>query len=814
MKTIWLLHSCLVVVVSFSAWTAAQQSAVTPATSPVPTVIPSLINFSGVLTDLNGKPLTGVQGVTFLLYSSEQGGNPLWMETQNVTPGSTGQYSVTLGSTTSQGMPADLFVNGEARWLAVQVVGQPEQLRVMLVAVPYALKAADAQTIGGLPPSAFVLAAPPAGAPTSAPAGSISTSQVAEPPNGTVTGSGTVGYIPLWDTTSDIISSVIFQSGSGGTAKIGINNAAPKATLDVGGNSILRGSVSLPNISTATTSAGSNSQPFQQAASAYNTSAGKAVTQTFDWQAEPLNNDTATASATLNLLFGQGATKPSETGLYIGSNGLINFATGQTFPGTGDGTITGVTAGTDLTGGGSTGTVTLNLDTTKVPQLASNNAFTGTQTINNTVTITGSTGSNQLQVTNNSTSGATAILGTGSSTSGFGVEGVSPNVGVYGSGTGSGGIGLDGHGTFQGAKGISTTTTGSAEGVYGQSSSTSGYGVEGNATSSTGTNVGVYGVTNSSGGYGVEGVGGIGIYGISTTCSSGGCAGAYFAGYNPGVSSLTNGGDGIDSYGGNSSGLGGNGIVATGGGGEFLSDGVGGSGIIGTGAIGGSDEGVDGDGGFFTGGNSDNYMNAGDGISATAGSGWAGYFVGDVVATGYILGGYVQAEIDHPLDPANKYLAHASVGSSEMMNLYTGNITTDSAGYATVQLPDWFEVVNTDFRYQLTAIGQFAQAIIAHKIANHQFQIRTNAPNVEVSWQVTAVRQDAYAKAHPFVVEPEKEGKLRGYYIHPELYGAPPQRQIEWARHPQLKARLEQIRQAQRRGHLATNKQTTLVAKP
>jgi len=103
-----------------------------------------------------------------------------------------------------------------------------------------------------------------------------------------------------------------------------------------------------------------------------------------------------------------------------------------------------------------------------------------------------------------------------------------------------------------------------------------------------------------------------------------------------------------------------------------------------------------------------------------------------------------------------------------------------------VHLPNWFEVLNTDFRYQLTVIGQFAQAIVAREIQDGEFAIRTSAPNVKVSWQVTGVRQDAYAKAHPLVVEEQKEARLRGFYIHPELYGAPAEKQIEWARHPAL----------------------------
>src|ERR1700723_1768227 len=92
---------------------------------PAATAIPDLINFSGTLTDLSGKPLTGVQGVTFLLYGAQQGGNPLWMETQNIPPGPNGQYTATLGLTRAQGLPADIFSSGEARWLAVQIASQP-----------------------------------------------------------------------------------------------------------------------------------------------------------------------------------------------------------------------------------------------------------------------------------------------------------------------------------------------------------------------------------------------------------------------------------------------------------------------------------------------------------------------------------------------------------------------------------------------------------------------------------------------------------------------------------------------------------------
>ena len=220
--------------------------------------------------------------------------------------------------------------------------------------------------------------------------------------------------------------------------------------------------------------------------------------------------------------------------------------------------------------------------------------------------------------------------------------------------------------------------------------------------------------------------------------------------------------------------------------------------MSGTGGFGGE---FGGPGVSFVGGSS-NFAFDGDGIDATTVDGvtngnLAANFTGNINVSGSITAGVKDFKIDHPLDPANKYLVHASIESSEMQNIYDGNITTDSQGHATVQLPEWFEALNTDFRYQLTVIGQFAQAIVARKIENNRFEIRTSAPNVEVSWQVTGVRQDAYAKAHPLVVEQEKEARLRGFYIHPELYGAPPEKQIEWARHPQLMKRIQEIRAKQ-----------------
>ena len=127
-----------------------------------------------------------------------------------------------------------------------------------------------------------------------------------------------------------------------------------------------------------------------------------------------------------------------------------------------------------------------------------------------------------------------------------------------------------------------------------------------------------------------------------------------------------------------------------------------------------------------------------------------------------------------------------------MMNIYNGNVTTDAQGNAIVTMPDWFEALNRDFRYQLTVIGTFAQAIVATEIANGSFTIKTDKPNVKVSWQVTGVRQDAWANAHRIPIEQVKPEKERGFYLHPELFGAPEERGIAWARHPETMKRAKE----------------------
>ena len=189
-------------------------------TSSANAVVPTLVQLNGVLTGGNGKPLTSITGVTFSLYAEQEGGAPLWLETQNVQPDTTGHYSVMLGSTTGQGLPSSLFVSGQARWLGIQPQGQAAQPRVMLLSVPYALKAGDAQTLNGQPASAFLAASRNNAASGN---GVI---------NNAISGGGTTDYVPLWLSSKKLGNSNIFQGASG---DVGIATTTPGATLDVNG---------------------------------------------------------------------------------------------------------------------------------------------------------------------------------------------------------------------------------------------------------------------------------------------------------------------------------------------------------------------------------------------------------------------------------------------------------------------------------------------------------------------------------------------------------------------------------------------------
>jgi hypothetical protein len=617
------------------------------------TVVPTLVNFSGILTDVNGKPLTGTVGVTFSLHAESQGGSALWIETQNVHPDKNGHYSVTLGSTTSHGLPTNLFVSGEARWLAAQPQGQAEQPRVMLLAVPYALKSRDAETVGGLPPSAFALASSGTAA-TTADAGSNSATahNISKGTAQAISGSGTLGYIPEWLGAASLGNSLLFQSTTG---NLGISTAAPSQKFEIDlGNILTRGT--------------DNFRKSGDSASFYLGDTNHLVQATFG------GGLTLGAYKAPQALFVQDIT---------GNVGIGSAAPAQKFE---------VDLGNLLAKGA------------------------------DNFRKSGDTASLYVGDTNHLVEAIYAgglAMGAYEAPQALFIRDITGNVGI---GTATPATTLEVNGTTQ-FDGLASFVNGQT--VNGNVYITGALGIDTNSPAAL-LDAEAPGVTSGFGSPGLRGVGG--------TATGGGIGG----------------GPGVVGYGG-------------GGTGQF--------------------EYSDGPGGYFVGGSN---AYSGDGIDAYAGSGWAGYFSGNLDVTGSISAGGKDFKIDHPLDPANKYLFHASVESSEMMDIYTGNTTTDAQGEATVRLPEWFETLNTDFRYQLTVIGQFAQAIVAREIQRNEFIIKTSVPNVKVSWQVTCVRQDAFARAHPLVVEQEKNANERGYYIHPELFGAPAEKQMEWARHPQL----------------------------
>jgi hypothetical protein len=685
------LRACFVVVTFLCAVvvsTPAQTAA--PNSSLVSTQIPRLIKFSGVAQNETRKPVTGVVGVTFSLYKDQQGGSPLWAETQNVRADETGHYTVMLGSASADGVPLSLFSSAEAHWISTQISGQPEQPRILLLSVPYALKAVDAETLGGLPASAFMHTT--AGAvqgKTGATAASPAQSNL--PPAG-VTGKGVKNFVPLWTGATALGDSLIYQTGG----DLGIGTKTPQAELDVVGTGVRGIQATVPGtqaaisgIATATSGGttgvyGQSSDPGGNAMLAVNeaTTGGYGVI--------------GVSGATSGSSYGVYGTNASTTNFAAGVAGVENAKTGQVFG------VAGSTSSTTTFAAGVSG-------------------FEGAKT----GAVSGVAGS-----TNSTTTGAAGVNGFEGAASGqvYGVAGGTTSTtngaaGVIGSDTAASGqvfgvFGYTNSATGTGVAGNANATSGQATGVTGVSTSTSGTGVLGNATAASGNTFGVFGQTSSPTGNGTGG------YASATS------------GLAIGVVGLTNSPAGV--------------------GGVFTNLGGGKSAVlIGNGA---------------------NYAQ----VFIVDASG-NGNFAGNLNVKGKLTKGSGSFKIDHPLDPANKYLSHSFVESPDMMNVYNGNITTDRHGLATVNLPDYFEALNGDFRYQLTVIGQFAQAIVAKKIAANRFVIRTSRPQVEVSWQVTGIRHDAYANSYRIPVEEDKGVGEQGYYLHPEVFGQPESKGISAA---------------------------------
>ena len=503
----------------------------TPLLAQTPAAVPRAFWFAGVLRDANGQPRTGSAQLLFAIYRDADGGVPLVQERQTVTLDAEGRYGVLLGSTLPDGLPLEAFSTTEARWVGVQPAGGPELPRVMLVSVPYALKAADADTLGGKPIAAFVLTEPATAASGASTMNGRTTPLGASIPP-PVSGTGTTNQVTKWvDMSGTLADSAISEVGG----SVGIGTTTPSGQLHVFG------------------------------------------------------------AASADVYAGMGPD--------LINGPAFNFGY----------------AGSSL--GRSAGFFNVRPDASAIAPNPSLRFLTGNV--------------ERMIITN------TGNVAIGGAPSGFKMT-------VYG-------------GSGSGAAGVSTAD---GFGVYGDSNS----------------GVGVFAVSNS--GYGLWGQSnsGFGVAGIG----EGGAVGVY----------------------------------------------------------------------------------------GTSISGYAAYFNGNVAVTGTLTKGGGSFKIDHPLDPENKYLSHSFVESPDMLNVYNGNVTLDAGGEAWVVLPDWFDALNRDFRYQLTALGAPGPNLyVAEEIAGNRFRIAGGAPGGRVSWLVTGVRQDRWANAHRVPVEEDKPEAERGLYLHPDVFG-------------------------------------------
>src|SRR6266478_5336898 len=678
-----------------------------------PLPVPRLVKFAGTLKDELGKPRTGVAGVTFAIYKEQEGGAALWLETQNVELDEQGRYTVLLGSTKSEGLPLELFTAGEPRWLGVQanLPKEVEQPRVLLVSVPYALKASDADTLGGKSVSSFVLASPATG--SGAGVGTVfpSTGAIGA---ATIGGGGTQNFVAKFDATgANVINSSIFDTGT----NVGLGTASPARSLHIRS--------AAPTIRLEDTNLPNSFWELQQSAfvldtfgflryengaavadksfvvsSAGNLGIGTGTPQrklhirsaapvirledtnlpNSFWELQQsafvldtfgflrYENGAAVQSKSFVMSsagnFGIGTGTPGQKLEVAGNVKISGAGNALVFPdgtvmtsagaGTNGGTITGVTAGTGLTGGGTTGGVTLNIANGGVT-----NALLGANSVTNANIADGSVSPAKI-------TGTAATLG--------------PNL-------------FTGSQLINGSVGIGTTSPAAPLEVDGLATDNGGQAIFVLGGSSTGT-----------GGTAQDGIDPVG----GNASGSGGFAGfgVFATGGNATAATSGTGGDGGDFIGGSSSGT----------------SGFGGFGVFGNGGNATAAGGVAGDGGDFV---------AGTGSNGAA-NGLAALFNGDIQVTGAITAGTKDFKIDHPLDPANKYLVHASVESSEMLNIYTGNATLDASGSASVPLPGWFEVLNKDFRYQLTAIGAPGPNLyIAQEIQGGRFVIAGGQPGMK-----------------------------------------------------------------------------------
>jgi hypothetical protein len=417
--------------------------------------VPRLIRFSSVAHDETHNPTTGVVEITFSLYKDQQGGSPLWVETQNIQADANGHYTALLGSASAEGMPLELFSSGEAQWLGVQIQGQPEHARVLLVSVPYALKAHEAETLSGRSISDFVLLNK---------ASSSSSSNATDTPavsNATSASSwaridkdGPTNF--MGSNATQIVS--VTQNGAGlGLSATSHALAAVAGTITGESNTAVYGLAS-------NTSKGSNAAGVT----------GQSNTETGPGVAGYANGINGTG------VLGLASATTGGTGVSGISNATTSYASG----------VYGQSASTSGSGVSGNATATSGYTSGVYGQSASANG-------------TGVYGSSANWVGVGGQGATLGVWGDSTTINGTGVAGYADATtgntnGVYGQSASASGIGVSGS---------ATATTGNAYGIYGQTATTGfGAGVIGVTTATTGNAFGVFGQTASPSGQGVFGV--------------------------------------------------------------------------------------------------------------------------------------------------------------------------------------------------------------------------------------------------------------------------------------------------------------------
>jgi hypothetical protein len=564
------VFAVLLGVSSLGAMAMAQEATVDATTAaaitPAP-VVPQQVRFTGTLPTRNGDTVEAV----FRIYAASEGGEPLWTETQQIAVAQDGSYSVLLGSASAKGLPQAVFGSGQARWVAVAVERGEEEPRIPLASAPYAMKAGDAQTLGGLSAQSFVTHAQLAAAAQALAVQAVQ--QIA--PSVTPTGSGTTDYVPLWTSASNLGNSALYQAGS----DIGIGTTAPTAPLHIigpgttGPSLVLQGGggygalkmgadvnaktltpsvrklarITMPDwaadslgvtlFSGDVTGANANDLYFggTPGGSQYAATGLHFVTAANGTTTGGTEQMTLTSAAN----FGIGTTTPAAKLEVNGTakfDGNITFASTQTFPvkGTGGGTVTSVASGAGLTGGPITTSGTLGIATAGV---------TNAMLQNPSLTVTAGSGLS---------GGGTVALGSAttlslnpviSATSGSFSANSSPAVSAsFGSAYGELGLVFVDGGENSYAAGVDgVDMTGKGYGVIGQSPG--GTGVLGNGGS---TGAGLYGTgalgvfgtsANGSNGSLATTYGGIpaGVYGDNGTSTTHGMLGTTTNGYQTGV---------------------------------------------------------------------------------------------------------------------------------------------------------------------------------------------------------------------------------------------------------------------------------------